>query len=291
MSLLAKTGERLEVYRQEIRRSKLLADTVAAVKLANTFTHIRCLALGPPCDSKPALYQLGYILELADSLDITESRISFYDPIFSQNDRELLNLWVVEDGYDVQDIKSTLFFLPHAGLDLTETILNEYLPRWMLANNLITHTERISLVKLHDNYESISTLVKIIEKQKVQPPVDGFITPKKKRNQKYVFKQPEIVYDFEKVYFGDFKMTVLGSDVGDNAFTDLSFQHIIPKEEVKGENGGKSGEEEEEVKGESGRLNKKKVDVLPQDSASREHIQEDDLSSKLKTLQINLKTV
>lgn len=279
MSLLVRARERLEVYRQELRRSKLLADTVAAVKLANTFTHIRCLALGPPCDSKPALYQLGYILELAEDLEIVESHISFYDPIFSQNDREVLSLWVVEDSYDVQDINSTLFFLPHAGLDLTETILNEYLPRWMLANNLTTHTERMSLVKLHDNYESISTLVKIMEKQKIQPPVDGFVSAKKKRNQKYVFKQPDIVYDFEKVYFCDFKMAVLASDVGDNAFTDLSFQHIIPKEqahkeEVKCENIGNSGEKEVNI-------------VLFQDTASKEHIIKDDLSSKLKSLQIN----
>lgn len=227
---VTKTLEKLLVYRLELRKSKLLAQTIAAFELAPKFSRIRCLALGSPCDSKPALYQLGYILELAEYLGVTDEDISFYDPVFNENDKEVLKLWSIEESYTPKNIDTTLFFLPHAGLDLTEVILNENRPRWMLANNLITHTERLSQQKLHDTYETISTLVKVMENKQEVKKTDEFVTVKKKRNKKYVFTEPEIVYDYDKVYFSSFKMTVLTSDIGENAFTDLSFQHIVAKE-------------------------------------------------------------
>lgn len=223
----------LESKHKAVRESvlyKKITDACDPVK----FTSIRCVALGSPCQETPALYQLALLRAIAEDHGIPNGQISLFDPVFTALDEALLHDmgYIVEDVYSPKVDKDTcLFFLPHAPLSLTNTILNDQEPKHFLSNNVVTHTDRMIKTELHKKYPLLSKLVHLLE-QSTTAIVDDFqpvIKRKNRKPQKNKFIEIKIDYDAVDTYFSSPSMTSFKeSEEGPwiNSFTDLAY-HII----------------------------------------------------------------
>lgn len=240
------TVAKLGKYQEIIRESNILTKTFELIDKFNeeqiAFKRIRCLALGSPVETKIALFQLAYLVEIQREYSVEPENVSLYDPVFNKDDERLLKEhlgYEIDETYDIEEacIKETIFFLPHAGLDITDCLIEETKPQWIIGNDLISHTERLSKQKLYETYRNLAYLVKLIEESNHNQIDDGFtsVKPKSKKNRKnkYVFKEPELIYDFSKVYFDKVLHEKLPSDDGvwGNAFTDLTVHYINSKTE------------------------------------------------------------
>lgn len=203
-----------------------------AVFTDEIFTHIRCLALGLPTDSFQAGYQLAYLLELAQYLKVKPENISHWDPVFTEEDTKSLKLLghVVEEIWTVPE-GTVLYFMPHAELSMTNDIIDSEKPRWILANNLVHHTDRYTLQKLLDTYPLIAHLVHSLNSSETKPESDGFEKVTKRRNRKQ-FQPPTLSYDYSTFYFDKANVTQFKENVGkqvpwNNSFSDLALTEII----------------------------------------------------------------
>jgi hypothetical protein len=226
-----KLVEKLASFADIIATSDFFAESKKT--LCRKFTQIRCLALGSPSQSNNALYQLAYLQELAKVLEV--SHISVCDPVFSDMDVFLFQKlkYPVELHFDNTSPEETLYFMPHAPLELTNVILINEKPHHILANNIISHTDRFTKLKLHETYPIIALLVKLTESESNNGPNDdGFSKPKKRRN-KLTYTEPKIDYDFnhldcyfDKVEIVPFKQNFNKSDPWGTSFSDLAY-HVI----------------------------------------------------------------
>lgn len=221
-------------YETIIAESKLFTETFEILK-DHTFTHVRCLALGSPSDSNAALYQLAYLTQICRHFDIELSNISLYDPIFNEIDKQFLATMIKAEITKKDEFigLNTLYFLPHASLELTDQILHESKPSFLLGNNIISHTDRLTKRKIHDKYRTISLLIKVLETTKITPKDnDNFISvtakKKKNRNKKPVFKEPEIEYNYDDCYFKSAKLTRIENVQGvwGSSFSDIAFHSV-----------------------------------------------------------------
>mmetsp|Transcript_4511 Transcript_4511/g.4991 ORF Transcript_4511/g.4991 Transcript_4511/m.4991 type:complete len:268 (+) Transcript_4511:249-1052(+) len=222
-------------YERIMTESSLLAETVKVLK-DHSITHIRCLALGSPSDSNAALYQLAYLTQICSQLAIEPSNVSLYDPVFNELDKKFLTtvkLFQISDK-DKFVGPRTLYFLPHASLELTEQVLAESRPSFLLGNDIISHTDRLTKKKIDDTYRNISLLIRVLESVKTTPKEkDDFISvttkKRKNRNKKPVFKEPEIEYNYDDCYFNAAELSRIESVQGvwGSSFSDIAFHHII----------------------------------------------------------------
>lgn len=227
---------KLSKYESVMAESSLFKETIKILK-DHSITHARCLALGSPSDSNAALYQLAFLTQICRHFDVNLSNVSLYDPVFNEFDNQFLtnvtNFKVSEE--DIFVGLNTLYFLPHASLELTEQILNDSKPSFLLANDIMSHTDRLTKKKIHDTYRTISLIIKVLENTKTTPKEkDDFISvtvkKKKNRNKKPVFKEPEIEYDYRNCYFKAAELTRIENVQGvwGSSFSDIAFHHIIP---------------------------------------------------------------
>lgn len=214
---------KLDGFRLVIRDSDLFKDTIDVINY--DISHIRCLALGSPVSSKASLYQFAYLLELCHHFEVNTS---LYDPIFNKNDellfREFGSMVKVDIEFEYDAL--TLYFLPHADLAVTNDLIVNYNPSYILANNLVSHTDRLSKQKLHDKYRMLSLLVNLMG---LEPESNDEFTPvRSKRKNKNKFVPPVINYDYLTCYFNSIELNVLKNNKGvwANAFTDLAFHRI-----------------------------------------------------------------
>ncbi|KAG7664983.1 uncharacterized protein J8A68_001511 [[Candida] subhashii] len=247
---LTKHISKISQFQTTILNSKLFTEistTLSSTLPPKSITSIRCLALGSPTDSTPAKYQLSLLLQLIPLLNTPEliTTISFYDPIFTELDiqliKTLLPTAIIQQEYTPPIPNTTLYFLPHAPLDLMEEILKVDKPAYLLCNDLISHTDRLTKRKLSEQYPTIAVCVEYLTKSEQTTTAeggDGFIpvTKKRRNKKKGVFVEPEIVYDFDGVYFKGVERERFdhGSDKGDpwgNSFSDLAYHYIIPKDD------------------------------------------------------------
>lgn len=230
--------DKLDHHRDQLRDLPFFAETKAAFA-GKKFTHIRSLALGQPTANFQARYQLAYLLELADHLEVTPTNISHWDPVFDDNDTDLLVNQLghcIDEVYDVPT-GSVLYYMPHAELTMTNTILQQEQPRWLVANNIVNHTDRYTKQKLMDTYPLIAHIVHALESTTTNdndktPSDDGFekVVPKR-RNRKQFVPQP-ITYDFDQYYFSGARQTPfrhnnLKQAVWQNAFLDLLVLELL----------------------------------------------------------------
>lgn len=203
-------------YGQIIRTSKLFQDISLSLENIEIST-IRCLALGSPSESKNARFQLALLIELQQLLD---AEVSLYDPIFNEKDNEILKDFTIEKEF-TSDSSKTLYFLPHASLELTEEVLNTNQPKYFLANDVIAHTDRLTKKTCrqlpHPFYNCASS-----RENKVD---DGFTRVSRKR-----FKEPVITYDIDSVYFDKVQISrylhTNKNDAWGTSFTDLAYHYI-----------------------------------------------------------------
>lgn len=246
--------EILQSYREIIRESDMFISLQQELtKYRNEIYNIRCLAIGSFSDDFPAKYQLALLLELIKFLTEEDKtiRVSVYDPIFTETDLKYIKThqptWKTTEIVDKKTFspESTLFFLPHAPLDLTEFILKDEEPRIYLANNIVQHTDRYTKFQLYEKYPLLSKLMHVLEASKKEEPKkdkdssasDGFTTfvSKKNRKQKSKYKFVEKTIDYESISSSFTKCTIKttfddGKQLKDkpwvNSFSDLTL-HVI----------------------------------------------------------------
>ena len=233
--LMERLKLKLSKYESIMAESSLFKETIKILEY-RSITHIRCLALGSPSDSNAALYQLAFLTQVCREFDVNPSNVSLYDPVFNELDNQFLttvtNFKITEKDTFI-DLK-TLYFLPHASLELTEQVLNDSKPSFLLANDIISHTDRLTKKKIHDTYRTISLLIKVLENAKITPKEsDDFVSvtlkKKKNRNKRPVFKEPEIEYDYANCYFKTAELIRIENAQGiwGNSFSDIAFHRII----------------------------------------------------------------
>lgn len=232
------TLKRLKLYEEIVENSLIFRESIDALK-SLPFSHIRCLALGSPTESIPSLYQLAYLNQICRYLDVDETSVSLYDPIFTDIDIHLLTgLIRYQVGENCDNLgKKTLFFLPHASLELTEQVLSESQPLWLLGNDITTHSIRLPKLRLHEKYRTVSLLANLLEKnsdadeRKKKDKYDGFEEPKTKtrrRKQRQQQPVPVINFDYSNSYFSNASIKPLTDTEGPwgNAFSSLSL-HLL----------------------------------------------------------------
>lgn len=217
----------LEVKIRTIKESELMKSVLNAFG-DNDIKRIRCLALGSPSIDDAALCQLAFLKIIVSEYNVSD--ISLYDPVFTPLDEFLFEFekYKLEKEYKPIDVDTTLYFLPHAELDLTNHIINSENPKILLSNNILTHTERLIKSDLYSKYPILSKMVNILEPTK-ETPIDGF-QPVKKRNRKSK-KFIEKTFDHSIIdsYFTDITLiSFKDNEEGDwnNAFTDLAYHKL-----------------------------------------------------------------
>ncbi|ODV81562.1 uncharacterized protein CANTADRAFT_24464 [Suhomyces tanzawaensis NRRL Y-17324] len=251
-----KTITKLQAFQSQLHASKFITECHQSLHpIKPKVSRIRCLALGSPVGSKNALYQLAFLAELASFLGINE--VSVYDPVFTKTDIYLLEnhlkYSVTKGGFGkVQDLE-TLYFMPHAPLELTQVLLDSEKPLYFLGNDILAHTDRYTKAKLHDKYETISLLVHLSEDKPKEKSADDFTPVSRRKKKKNVFVEPEINYDYTNSYLGKLQMTRYkesfkkDSDWG-NSFSDLALHVIEPRLESNRKDDVDADKKDEETK-------------------------------------------
>ena len=153
---------KLTSFRNIIRSSPFWKETTTLID-DHKFEYLNCYALGSPLQSKNALYQFAYLLELADELN---AKVRISDPVLTSHDKELAEKHQCEISFEPTDSSKTLYFLPHAPLDLTEDIIGkDHKPVYLLCNDMVAHTDRLTKKKLNEQYQNLSLLVHLIEEK------------------------------------------------------------------------------------------------------------------------------
>lgn len=234
---LSATLTRLKLYEDIVENALIFQESIDALK-ALPFTHIRCLALGSPTESIPSLYQLAYLNQICCHLKMDKKLVSLYDPIFTDVDIQLLtkNIPYLVSEKTNSSSEMTLYFLPHATLELTEQVLAELRPRWLLGNDITAHSIRFPRLRLHEKYRTVSLLANLLEKnsgneENKKGKDDGFkeqTTKSRRRKQRHQHRLPEINFDYSNCYFSDASIKTLTDTDGPwgNAFSSLSLHWL-----------------------------------------------------------------
>lgn len=255
-------SSKLNECRYIIKDSLMFQDLKTQLhSISGSIKAIRCLAIGSFTEDFPARYQLALLLEIIDYFECTSGisslLVSIYDPLFTSQDEDFIkkngSFWSIDETLPPEHFESdsTLFFLPHAPLDLTESVIVKERPKYFLANNIIQHTDRYTALQLNRKYPILSKLINVLDSSQNGTGKanningenlykdDGFTTKvsKKKnrrnRNNNYIFEEPCIDYSLIDSYFHDCKILTNfnnGQHLKDkpwiNSFSDLTF-HII----------------------------------------------------------------
>lgn len=249
----------LVTCRDIVHRSSMFKELCDSLEpYRNTIIRVRCLAIGSFHEDLAARYQIALLQELIDFIlggEQEEMSVSIYDPVFTKDDLDYIHemgpSWSVDEKAPdwAQGIthNQTLFFLPHAPLDLTEQVLRTEQPNLWLANNVVTHTDRYTKLQLHEKYPVISKLLHSLETeektlktdQPLSKPTESndefttFVSRRKKRANKNKFKEPIIDYDSVTSHFKRCKIittfregSFLKNQPWLNSFSDLTL-HLI----------------------------------------------------------------
>lgn len=211
-------GSAIGECREVIHSSQLLAELKTCLGKFD-IRKIRCLALGSFAEDFPAKYQLALLLEMLDAIGAgagADVEVSIYDPVFNESDKEFIgaqdNWQIVEvERYDEAAKGVTLFYMPHAPLDLTEEVLAREKPQLILGNELSRHTDRYTEQQLHEKYPLLSKLVYNSKNYNgaaaaANRPDDGFVKQESKRARRRKNNRwcpPDIDYSSIDSYFNE----------------------------------------------------------------------------------------
>ncbi|TCD62302.1 hypothetical protein EIP91_007098, partial [Steccherinum ochraceum] len=115
----------LDCTRQELRAGDwlqechdLLLESLQLLRASSP--EVLCLGLGSPSSSRDARAQLVFLLEICDKISLDPSKVSVYDPVFSEEDERLLD---ANAAYPLP--VPTIVFMPHCDLQLYENLIHE----------------------------------------------------------------------------------------------------------------------------------------------------------------------
>lgn len=252
-------GDAIRICRDVIKQSGMFNELCNALEpYKGTISRIRCLAIGSFYEDYPARYQLSLLLELVDYIEQGKQPdllVSLYDPVFTQEDVNFISSlgphWTIDEfapEWEPASFASTLFFLPHASLGLTEKILETEKPHLWLANHVVAHTDRYTKLQLHAKYPVISKLLHVLESTNISSETKAnivknvitsddqfstFVSKRKRRKNKVKYVEPIIDYSPIESHFDSCKILTSFKD-GDllknqswvNSFSDLAL-HLI----------------------------------------------------------------
>lgn len=240
-------SEVLQECRDEIKKSQMFKELCESLEAyRREIIRVRCLAIGSFHEEFPAKWQLAFLMEVVDYLDECKPLVSMYDPVFTDDDLKFISElegWSVDEEISaewIEDSSRTLFFLPHAPLDLTEIVLDKEQPRYWLANHFVAHTDRYTKSQLFEKYPLISKLVNSLcedansSKNQIAPS-DEFtaFVPRRKRKNKRIYQEPKLDYSSIESKFAECKLLqdfqqgqLLRNQPWINSFSDLAF-HLI----------------------------------------------------------------
>lgn len=205
-----------------------------------------CLALGLPTMDSALLYQLALFQLIVETCGATV--VYVYDPVFEPEDVALfgrLGYTVLPEPTgamihsDLCSSDTTLWFLPHAELTLTEELLAAS-PKLLLANDLSVHGGKYTERELYDKYPYVGLALHrciasgkpsaaLQDPQSPQDPVvlaDTFQKVSRRRRHRKQLPAP-IDYDYSRVHYTACVRTVLPcSGPWGNAFSDLAFHRF-----------------------------------------------------------------
>lgn len=226
---------KLEGRKATINESRVFKKTVDLL-VPIGFTRLRCLALGSPTAEFQALYQLAFLILLVEKFDVKE--VSCWDPAFSEDDKKLLGSlnFSVEEREESQSavVARTLFYMPHAPRTFTNDFIKSIEPRWILGNDLAVTAGTLGKVKFLETLPTLATIVHMTEDQ-VPKRDDGFstVSRRKKKNQKFVYKEPELEYPVKDMYFDQVQITRINGDSSQpwkDLFSDMALNIFRLKE-------------------------------------------------------------
>ncbi|KAI1787924.1 SRR1-domain-containing protein [Ganoderma leucocontextum] len=174
---------------EELARTGWLRDTKQAlresVEEAFAFNSgvapdVLCLGLGSPSSSRDARAQLAFLLAVCDDLRIAPTNVSVFDPVFTDQDHQLLTQLglteLPENRMAHHRLESpTIAFMPHCDLHLYDNLFREnwskeHLPRVLLiANRLSEYAENIPSRKLAVEYPCVARLAPCLTARPLQP--------------------------------------------------------------------------------------------------------------------------
>ncbi|KAH8107196.1 SRR1-domain-containing protein [Cristinia sonorae] len=134
---------------------------------------VLCLGLGSPSSSRDARAQLVFLLEICDRISLDPSKVSVYDPVFSEEDEQLLESVSIrrltENRAPYPLPNPTIVFMPHCDLHLYENLIHE---NWttdrmsrllLIANRLSEYVDSIPSQKLAADFPCISRLAPLLQ--------------------------------------------------------------------------------------------------------------------------------
>ncbi|GAV52563.1 hypothetical protein ZYGR_0AG05540 [Zygosaccharomyces rouxii] len=249
VSQIAKKRDFSEVlgeYRHEIKKSQMFKELCQSLEAYRQhIVRVRCLAIGSFHEEFPAKWQLALLMEVLDYLNASNPSVSLYDPVFTEEDLRFVSLlegWSVDERISpewIKDSSRTLFFLPHAPLDLTELVLGKEQPKYWLANHFVAHTDRYTKLQLFETYPLISKLVNSLsetdsprDQAASQDEFTTFVSRRRRKNRQ-TYQEPKLDYSsigssFQKCQLlQDFQRGELLKDQPwINSFSDLAL-HLI----------------------------------------------------------------
>ncbi|EKM55678.1 uncharacterized protein PHACADRAFT_93502, partial [Phanerochaete carnosa HHB-10118-sp] len=163
---------------------ELIHDALQALAIQQP--RVLCLGLGNPSSSRDARAQLAFLLAVCDDLTLERSTVSAYDPVFTDEDGQLLATAqvqrLIENRACTQSFSAayplgepTIVYMPHCDLPLYENILRENcsrerLPRLVLiANRLSEYLDSIPSHKLRAEYPYVGRLAPLLTSLPLPP--------------------------------------------------------------------------------------------------------------------------
>ncbi|KAH7924552.1 hypothetical protein BV22DRAFT_497717 [Leucogyrophana mollusca] len=130
---------------------------------------VLCLGLGSPASSRDARAQLAFLIRQCASFDIAHATVSVYDPVFTDADQDLFQVFGMKMLADNKNAKHplgrpTILYMPHCDIGLYENIIRE---NWtveqlsgivFIANRLAEYLENNPASKLEREYPCLMRL-------------------------------------------------------------------------------------------------------------------------------------
>ncbi|KAK0503094.1 SRR1-domain-containing protein [Armillaria luteobubalina] len=121
----------VERTKQDLQNDSWTAAAIQIVQESSRAIHndkhldVLCLGLGSPCSSPNSRAQLAFLLLICKSLNIDRSRVSLYDPVFTEEDLCFFEEQKLKEKKGHAIDSPTLVYMPHCDMELHEDILKD----------------------------------------------------------------------------------------------------------------------------------------------------------------------
>jgi len=156
----------------------LLLETLQLLSASSS--EVLCLGLGSPSSSRDARAQLVFLLDICEKISLDPSKVSVYDPVFSEEDERLLDRFSIRRLTENRNAAyplsvPTIAYMPHCDLQLYENLIHE---NWsidrmsrvlLIANRLGEYVDSIPSHKLAADFPCISRLAPLLTSRPLPP--------------------------------------------------------------------------------------------------------------------------